>query len=218
MTSLINYHPPADPVSKQLNATMSAATLFLRDGIAAVKMTDVAELAGVGVASLYRRFGTKTNLAIAAGTLIWERFNASIRTLLYEERFTGATGGWRLVQLLAHYCDEYQRHPDFVRFLDEFDHLVVAEHVSLEDLSSYGEAVDSFYPIFEAAYREGLSDGSITREVDFPVFYRTVAHSMMGIAQRIVRGDIIPSDDFTNGTNELECVVEMARLTLGIAN
>ena len=216
MTTLINYRPAADPISKRLNVTMSAATLFLRDGITAVKMTDVASFAGVGVASLYRSFGTKTNLAIAAGTLMWERFNESIRALLYEQRFTGATGGWRLIQLLAHYCDEYQHHPDFVRFLDEFDHVVAAEHVSLEDLADYGKAVDSFYPIFAEAYEAVLADGSITREVDFPVFYRTVAHSMMGIAQRIVRGDIIPSDDFSHGTDELECVVQMARLALGI--
>lgn len=216
MTTLINYRRPAEPISKRLNATMSAATLFLRDGIASVRMTDVADYAGIGVASLYRRFGTKTSLAIAAGTLMWDRFNASIREVLYEDRFKNAPGGTRLLNLLAHYCDEYRRHPDFVRFLDEFDHLVVSERVPTEDLADYGRAVDSFYPIFEGAYRDGVADGSIRREVDFPVFYRTVAHAMMGIAQRIARGDIIPSDDFSHGMDELECVVQMARLTLDV--
>ena len=216
MRTLIDYQPPAEPLSKQHNVIMSAATLFLRDGIEAVRMTDIAEYSGMGVASLYRHFGTKTKLAIAAGTLMWKRFNAFVQELLYEDRFVSATGGQRLVQLFGHYCDEYTRHPDFVRFLEEFDHLVVAEQVPREDLADYGQAVDSFYPIFKEAYERGLADGSVTRRVDFPVFYRTIAHSMMGIAQRIVRGDIIPSDDYEHGTYELACVVQMARYTLGV--
>jgi hypothetical protein len=43
-----------------------------------VKMTDVADGGGVGVATLYRRFSTKTDLAITAGTLLWRRFNERI--------------------------------------------------------------------------------------------------------------------------------------------
>ena len=40
-----------------------AAQLFLRDGVEQVKMTDIAREAGVGVATIYRHFQTKTRLA-----------------------------------------------------------------------------------------------------------------------------------------------------------
>jgi AcrR family transcriptional regulator len=46
-------------------AVECAAGLFLKRRIADVRMTDVAEAAGVGVATLYRRFSTKTRLALA---------------------------------------------------------------------------------------------------------------------------------------------------------
>ena len=62
---------------------------------------------------------------------------------------------------------------------------------------------DSFYLIFEDAYQLGRADGTVTRVVDFPVLYRTVAHAMMGVAQKLSRGEVIPSDDFSRGTDEL---------------
>ena len=60
-----------------------AAELFLRDGIESVKMTDIADRAEVGVASLYRYFGTKEALVLRAGALLsrissalWESLTA----------------------------------------------------------------------------------------------------------------------------------------------
>jgi AcrR family transcriptional regulator len=51
---------------------LTAAQKFLQDGIESVKMTDLADSCGVGVASLYRYFGTKTAIVAAAGTLLWQ--------------------------------------------------------------------------------------------------------------------------------------------------
>ena len=216
MRPFIELRPPSDPVAPSVDLIDRAAALFLRDGIEAVRMTDIADVSSMSVASIYRHFKTKTHVAILAGKHMWDRFNAQLRGVLRDGGTAGATGARRLEQLFSAYCDGYLEHPDFVRFLDEFDHLVVAEQVPPEELVAYGQSVDSFYPLFEQAYADGLADGSIAREVDFPVFYRTVAHSMMAIAQRIVRGDIIPSDDFSHGSDELGCIMQMARCTLGI--
>ena len=193
-----------------------AAALFLRDGIAPVRMTDIAEAAGIGVATLYRRYKTKTALAILAGTYLWQRFNERILEVVESDAFLAMDGAERLMVLFNCYLDAYAAHPDFVRFLDEFDHLVVAESVPAAELAAYGATIDSFYLIFEDAYQLGRADGTVTRAVDFGVLYRTVAHAMMGIAQKLVHGEIIPSDDFSHGRYELECLVQMARFTLGI--
>ena len=212
----VELDPPGKS-SRRLDMVRCAAALFLRDGIAAVRMTDVAEVADVGVATLYRRFKTKTGLVIAAGTFLWNRFNDHVRSFIAEPAFVSATGAAELDMLFAWYRDAYLSYPDFVRFVEDFDHLVLAEKVDPKLLVEYARAVDSSYPIFEEAYRQGLADGSIQREVDFGVLYRTAAHAMMGIAQRIAHGDVIPSDDFTHGAEELDCVAHMTRLALGIA-
>ena len=205
------------PAAPSFEVTQAAA-LFLRRGIAPVRMTDIAEAAGLGVATLYRRYKTKTALAILAGTYMWQRLNEGILRSVESDEFLAMSGAQRLTLLFGCYLDAYTAHPDFVRFLDEFDHLVLAEGVDPAQLAAYGSAIDSFYLIFEDAYQLGRADGTVTRAVDFPVLYRTVAHAMMGVAQKLVHREIIPSDDFSHGTDELRCLVQMTRFTLGITD
>lgn len=200
-------------------AIACAAALFLERGIAGVKMTDIAEAAGVGVATLYRHFSTKTAIAVEAATLMWDRFNQSITTLVESDAFLAMNGAERLEALFGEYCATYVYHASFVSFLDEFDHLLLADEVDREVLAAYGAKVDSFYLVFEDAYLLGRQDGSVVRKVDFPVFYRAVAHALMGVATKLVRGEVIPSDDFSSqqGAVELACIVEMAIHSLKVA-
>lgn len=199
-------------------AISCAAALFLEHGIANVKMTDIAEAAKVGVATLYRHFSTKTGIAVAAATLMWERFNQSIVTLVESDDFLAMCGADRLEALFGEYCATYVYHAGFVSFLDEFDHLLLAERPDDQALARYTEKVDSFYFVFEDAYLMGRQDGSIMRAVEFPVFYRAVAHALMGIATKLMRGEVIPSDDFstTRGAAELQCIVDMAIRSLRV--
>lgn len=208
---------PAVPQERSLtgNARMDravecAAGLFLKRRIADVRMTDVADAAGVGVATLYRRFSTKTRLALVAGTLLWRRFNERIVALVESDAFLGMSGADRLERMLRLYAEGYVENAGFVLFIDDLDGLLVTEGAPLDAVAAYGREVDSFYLIFADAYQLGLQDGSVAREVDFPVFYRSVAHALMGVAQKLARGEVIPSDDFSMGAQELECIVDMA--------
>lgn len=191
-------------------AVACAAALFLENRIADVRMTDVAEKAGIGVATLYRRFSTKGRLALAAGTLLWRRFNERITDLVESDAFLAMGGANRLERMLRLYAEGYVENAGFVLFIDDLDRLLVSERMDEEALGAYAGEVDSFYLIFADAYQLGLQDGSVAREVDFPVFYRSVAHALMGVAQKLARGEVIPSDDFSSGAQELECIVDMA--------
>jgi len=191
-------------------AVAVAARLFLRDGLANVKMVDIAESAGVGVATLYRHFSTKGNIAVAAATLLWRRFNQQLREIASTPEFASSNGLGRLEMLLNAYCDAYLVNGDFVRFLDEFDHLALAGQLPAQDLEAYGAEVDSLYEIFESSYELGRADGSIARAIDFRMFYLALAHALIGVAQKLRRGEVIPSDDFSCAQEELGCIVKMA--------
>lgn len=191
-----------------------AADLFLRKGIGAVKMVDIADAAGMGVATLYRHFSTKTRIAVSAATMLWKRINARLVDLVESSRFMELNGIGRMRALLEAYCDVYITHSDFVAFLDEFDHLVVTGQLDRQELEGYGAQVDSFYLIFEDAYLLGRQDGSIVRDVAFRPFYIALAHALMGVAQKLRRGEIIPSDDFSGGREELHNIVNMALWSL----
>lgn len=186
-----------------------AAALFLERGIAGVRMTDVADAAGVGVATLYRHFGDKRGLVVEAGTLLWERLDAHIASIVESHEFLALDGLSRFCRLMAEYGEVFAAHRDFVRFLAEFDHAMALSPASREGLAGYGRAVDSFYVMFEDTYLLGRQDGSIARELDFPVFYRSVTHALMGLAEKLVLGEVIPSDDFSGASAELGCMVDV---------
>lgn len=191
-----------------------AATLFLRNGIESVKMVDIADAAQVGVATLYRHFSTKTRIAVQVALLLWERFNARLVELVESDSFLGLNGIQRLRALLEGYCVAFGANRDFVAFTDEFDHMVLSGQVSKDELGVYGSQIDSFYSFFEDAYLLGRRDGSIVRSIDFRQFYVALAHALVGVAQKLCRGEVIPSDDFSNGGAELQSIVSMALWSL----
>lgn len=191
-----------------------AANLFLKKGIEGVKMVDIASEANIGVATLYRHFSTKNRIAVSAATLLWRRFNRQLMRLVESDRFLELNGMGRMQVLLHAYCDAYMAHGDFVSFLDEFDRLVLVGQLNRKDLKEYGAELDSFYGIFEGAYLLGREDGSILRELDFRPFYLAFAHALIGVAQKLRRGEIIPSDDFSSGRYELQSIVNMALWSL----
>ena len=126
-------------------AVACAAALFLENRIADVRMTDVAEKAGIGVATLYRRFSTKGRLALAAGTLLWRRFNERITDLVESDAFLAMGGANRLERMLRLYAEGYVENAGFVLFIDDLDRLLVSERMDEEALGAYAGEVDSFY-------------------------------------------------------------------------
>ena len=69
-----------------------SAGLFLKEGIDSVKMTDIADATGVGVATLYRYFGTKTGIAIAAMTYLWNELGSMFSGVFESDVFRRQNG------------------------------------------------------------------------------------------------------------------------------
>lgn len=174
-------------------------------------MTDVAQEAGVGVASLYRYFDTKVNLALAAGELLWKRFYGSFSSGLTRE-FDHKSGYGQMEELFGMFVHMYRFHPEFLSFLDDLDHMVLSCDPSPERLAAYDAEVAKFFPLFSSSYERGVGDGTIRGGIDFPLFYRTMSHALMSVAQKLIRGEVVPSDDFSEGWHELRMAVDV---TLG---
>ncbi|MBO7673504.1 MAG: TetR/AcrR family transcriptional regulator [Atopobiaceae bacterium] len=207
-------YAPAAPEDKDEHIVACAARLFLRRGIEGVKMVEIAKEAEVGVATVYRHFSTKAHIAVLAATLLWRQFNEQLMRLVESDEFLRCNGFDRLHALLEAYCDAYVEHGDFVSFVDEFDHLVLEGQLNKSELDEYGAGIDSFYVVFEDAYRMGRADGSIVRELDFRPFYLSLAHALIGVAEKLRRGEIIPSDDFSMGLEEMHSLINMALWSL----
>lgn len=186
-----------------------AAELFLQRGIEDVKMTDIAERAEVGVASLYRYFGTKEALVVRAGGLLWNDLHTLFRGVYEDADFHACSGMEQIRRLFGVYRTLFCEQPDFIRFVGSFDDFVLRAKLSKEELQSYEQSVLNFYPVFLGAYEAGIRDGSV-RVIESPrLFYDAVCHAVMALTQKLLRGEIIAADGFGD-TAELDLVLDMA--------
>ena len=169
-----------------------ATKLFLVQGISAVKMTDIADDAGVGVATLYRHFSTKAAIAADVASVLWQHLEDSYEELVASDAYQQLDGAGQLKLLLDLYCTEH--------------------------LYRYAHVLARPYAHYQKAYELGRSDGSIGRQTDFALFYRSLAHALLSVASKLSRGEVLPSDDFSGAAthDELACLVDMAIRSLDV--
>ena len=206
-----NEFTPQNFRSKRIHhAVEVSAQMFLKNGIENVKMTDIADECGIGVATLYRYFGTKTGITIAAMTHLWEEMKKMFGGVFESPVFKKQTGLKQCSDLMRMFIVLYEAHPAFMKLLGEFDLMIIRENVPKEKLVDYDKAIINFYPVFETAYLAGIEDGSIREIENIQLFYLSFAHTYMELCKKMIQGDLLPSDDFSLATKELETVIEAA--------
>ncbi len=191
-------------------AVSVCAALFLERGIENIKMTDIAEESGIGVATLYRYFGTKSGISAAAMTYLWNDLKSLFGGIFDAGTFTGQTGIKQIRDLLRMFIVMYTAHRDFMRLLGEFDRMILDEEFPKESLAEYERSVINFYPVFARAFRKGKEDGTIKSSIEPRLFYITYAHALTEMAKKFISGEILPSDDFSDAEKELETVIDCA--------
>lgn len=203
---------------KKDRIVLVSAELFLKKGLENVKMTDIAEACGIGVASLYRYYGTRTALAIEAGVILWKDvrllFNESFREKDAKDR-----NGLELISEQLHFMlNLYRDRPDFIRFLDAFDRLMLTEQVPVSSLAVYEKSILNLEELFLAACEKGRADGSIRPGLDYRKLYTTTAHAMNALAEKISRGPILSEDDFSKIDDEPGRLAEILLYFLDAGN
>ena len=187
-----------------------SAQLFIERGIDNVKMTDIAEESDIGVATLYRYFGTKTGMTIAAMTYMWNELKKMFSGVFESEVFLRQSGLKQLTDLMRMFLVLYEAHPGFMKLLSEFDLIIIRDKVPKEELKEYDQSVIDFYPVVERAFVTGLADGTVRDDIDFRLFYRSYAHALMELGKKLILGELLPSDDFSAGEKEMEMLIEAA--------
>lgn len=206
-----NEFEPQNFRCKRINHAIEvSAQMFLQSGIDNVKMTDIADECGIGVATLYRYFSSKTELVISAMTYMWEETKKMFSGVFESPSFKEQTGLKQCSDLMRMFIVLYESRPAFMKMLGEFDLMVLREKIPKEKLVDYERSILNFYPVFESAYHTGLKDNSIREIENFQLFYVSFAHTYMELSKKLLQGEILPSDDFSLGAKELETVIDAA--------
>lgn len=184
-----------------------AAELFSEKSIEKVTMEELAEKSGVGVATLYRYFGTKKRIAIEVGISQWNALKNDVMPMFSSEEYLSSDGITRIKILLDMYSELYENKRGFLLFLDDFDGFCLNSKIDKEELKEYQSAIADFYAPYSEAVKRGKEDGTIRLNVDERILYLTVNHTMISLLKKMARGEILAQDDEYNA--ELAMIKEM---------
>lgn len=190
---------------------LAALEVFKKKGIENTKMTDIAEKAEIGVASVYRYFKTKPDLAVEAACKFWSDEISKLYKYYTEEEFLEKNSITKVKELLEIYLKLYKEHQDFIRFIDEFDRYVVKENISMERLKAYEKSIIDLKPLLINVLEQGKEEGTIRKDLNSEQFYFSINHALMCLSEKLIlRGNILESDEYVQGEEQLKMIIEMA--------
>lgn len=190
-------------------AMETAAQLYLTIGISNAKMTDIAEKAQIGVASLYRYFGTKQLFTVKVGAYIWKTTMMKLEPLCTSAEYHTKTGYEQVAALLNIFHILLQEHRPFLRFLSEFDVFVIREHLGIGQLTEYESCSMNMLPVMTEAMKKGVEDGTIRPDVDANVFYDAITDSLLSMCEKFVWGNVPNNVDQARNQQALSMAIDM---------
>ena len=164
---------------------------------------EVAEAAGIGIASLYRYYSTKPALVLGISTWLWDKYlNTIIKEKHESERFKNMTGAEAFEDYLDSFLDMYRNHADMLRFNQFFNVYLQSEDIPAEDMKPYEEAVGALEKRFETVYRKGIEDGTLRSDIPITEIFSSTAHLMLAAVTRYAVG--LAYTENTDAEKELE--------------
>lgn len=188
----------------KINFIVDIATdLFMCRSVNEVTIRDIAISAQVGEATIYRYFGNKQNLVMQAAM--------KLQNIVSEGFFRlekGKNGYEKLALFYDSYYDIYKKHPDFYKFLNEFDAYIAVEQS--EDMNPYESAIDQYKNFYMEAYQLGLKDGSIKKQKDIEMFYFSTTHALLELCKKLAYKKAVLNQDKTiEKDSEIKCLIDI---------
>ncbi|MBO4852029.1 MAG: TetR/AcrR family transcriptional regulator [Schwartzia sp.] len=183
--------------------------VFSEESIETVAMQKVADACGLGVATVYRYFRTKTELAIAIGANIWKNYAVKVEEMYRARGGDAMNAAEELEFFLDCFLDLYKNHKDVLRFIRNFETFIRHENVAKEELQVYNGVVDGFAKKFHAVYQKAEQDGTLRLEMPETKFFYTIMYIMLAAAEKFAEGLVYPSEYEEDMTEELELLKTM---------
>lgn len=160
--------------------------LFAEKTIEKVKMTDVAEAGGIGVATIYRYYPTKTALVLAISTWAWEEHINKMMRKLEEREVTAAE---EYEYFLDSFLELYRDNKALLRFNQFFNVFIENEKdVPAEAMRNYIAVLDVVTAWFEVMFRKTQTDHTIRTDVPQKEMMLASLHLMLAAVTRYAVG------------------------------
>jgi len=185
-----------------------ATDLFMCRSVSEVTIRDIAISAQVGEATIYRYFGNKQNLVMQAAM--------KLQSIVSEGFFRlekGKNGYEKLALFYESYYDIYLKHPNFYKFLNEFDAYIANE--KSDDMNPYENAIDQYKVFYMEAYELGLKDGSVKKQNDIELFYFSTTHALLELCKKLAfKKAVLEQDKGEGKEKEIQCLIDIILMSL----
>lgn len=178
-------------------------------GIENVSLQEIAEEAGVGVATLYNYYGNKVNLVNAISAYMWRNvWEENIKTVGAD-----VLDSYNAYQRIEGYFDLmihlYKAHPEILRFSSCYKTYMNQENAGKAEKNEHLDVVGPIASIFHTLYEKAQIDKSIRTDIDEHTMFTTLALTMLGMAERYAQGLVWARNDENDYTKELMLLKDM---------
>ena len=196
-------------IERILSASFS---LFSHKGFDEIAMTDIAKEAEIGVASLYRYFETKDEIAIRTAIWAWEKQKKILLPILEDSGYYEKKGIEQLEEIFDLFIKLYQNEPDFFRYIYFFDAYVICQKISSDRLIPYQSIIENVQKIIFNAIKKGLKDNSISKEYKDceKSLYYSLMHTFFSTLQKLsLSGKMLMMDKENDEIQQLKLLAKI---------
>lgn len=190
----------------------SAFSLFSDNGIDTIAMTDIAKKAEIGVASLYRYYETKDEIAIQTAIWAWNKQKNMLLPEVKSSEFEAFSGIEQFGFIIDLFIQLFEQRQDFFRFIYFFDSYVVRTKIMPERLTEYEQIIMSVQAVVKKSLEKGIQDKSINNKYkeNLDGLYFSLMHSIFSITQKLsLSGNMLNMDTVITGKKELEILKDI---------
>lgn len=181
--------------------TETALKMFVSNSISKVRLYDIANKANVGEATIYRHFGNKQNVVIAAAIDLSNKI--SINYLREDEN----KSGFELIKDFYETFLKIFKTTNYYSFLNELDSYLQEEEFQGRD--KYQDNVESYRCLFMKDYQKGVADGTLREIPDIEVFYYSTTHSIVALCKKLSTKKILAQDEIIDKEKEIVVLINI---------
>ena len=181
--------------------TETALKMFVSNSISKVRLYDIANKANVGEATIYRHFGNKQNVVLAAAIELSNKI--SFNYLREDEN----KSGFELIKGFYETFLKIFKTTNYYSFLNELDSYLQEEEFQGRD--KYQDNVESYRNLFMKDYEKGINDGTLRQVPDIEVFYYSTTHSIVALCKKLSTKKILAQDEIIDKEKEIVVLINI---------
>ena len=188
----MGFNPQRDAIRRAATRQKIIETgfrVFAERTIDAVNLTDVAEAAGLGMATVYRNFNSKTALVLEVNAWVWAQCGGGAGPADLGDE-AAVTAYERFLDAIV---DLYRHHQDILRFNQFFNIFVQREGIPPEQMLPFREAIDGLTGRFHQIYERARQDGTLRTDEPENVIFSKTLHLMLAAVTRYAVGLVYDS-------------------------